>query len=63
MHIGHAMARSINCTYRETYAGRISLRFEDTNPRRVLRQYYERLPAGYRWLGIEWDEEKIISRT
>ena len=61
MHIGHAMAGTINFTYRETYEGRMWLRFEDTNPRLVLRQYYESFRQGYRWLGIEWDEEKNVS--
>jgi glutamyl-tRNA synthetase len=61
MHIGHAMAGMINYVYRETYAGKLWLRFEDTNPKKVEKRYYESFREGYRWLGIKWDVEKNVS--
>jgi glutamyl-tRNA synthetase len=61
MHIGHAMAGVINFTYKEIYKGELWLRFEDTNPRKVAKRYYESFREGYRWLGINWDEEKNVS--
>lgn len=61
MHIGHAMAFTINYLYREEYHGELWLRFEDTNPRKVARRYYDSFREGTRWLRIEWDHEKNVS--
>jgi len=61
MHIGHAMAGVINDTYKRFYKGQLWLRFEDTNPKKVRRAYYESFREGYAWLGIEWDHEKCVS--
>ena len=58
MHIGHAMSGLLNYLYAKMYDGRIWLRFEDTDPRKVRLEYYESFRRGYRWLGIEWDHEK-----
>lgn len=58
MHIGHAMSGLLNYLYARMYDGRIWLRFEDTDPRKVKPEYYESFRRGYRWLGIEWDYEK-----
>ena len=61
MHIGHAMAFTINSIYAETYDGVLWLRFEDTNPKRVARRYYESFRQGIKWLGIKPDHEKNVS--
>ncbi|MGD1055116.1 MAG: glutamate--tRNA ligase [Nitrososphaerales archaeon] len=61
MHIGHAMAFTINYIYAETYEGELWLRFEDTNPKKVARRYYESFRQGIKWLGIRWDHEKNVS--
>ncbi len=61
MHIGHAMAGTINAVYRDTYEGKLWLRFEDTNPRKVQKRYYESFRKGYTWMGIKWDYEKNVS--
>jgi glutamyl-tRNA synthetase len=61
MHIGHAMAFTINYIYREEYDGKLWLRFEDTNPRKAAKEYYESFRRGIRWLGIKWDYEKNVS--
>ncbi|MDA4123245.1 MAG: glutamate--tRNA ligase [Thaumarchaeota archaeon] len=61
MHIGHAMAGTINAVYRDTYEGKLWLRFEDTNPRKVQKRYYESFRTGYTWMGIKWDYEKNVS--
>ncbi len=58
MHVGHAMSGLLNYLYARMYDGRIWLRFEDTDPRKVKLEYYESFRRGYRWLGIEWDYEK-----
>jgi glutamyl-tRNA synthetase len=61
MTVGHAMAFTINYLYKEEYDGELWLRFEDTNPRKVLPQYYDSFRKGIAWLGIECDEEKNVS--
>jgi glutamyl-tRNA synthetase len=61
MHIGHAMAGTINFYYREQYDGELWLRFEDTNPRKVAKRYYQSFREGYAWMGIKWDKEKSVS--
>ena len=58
MHIGHGMSGLLNYLYARMYDGFIWLRFEDTDPRKVRPEYYESFRRGYRWLGIEWDDEK-----
>ncbi len=58
MHLGHALSGVINAEYARMYDGKLWLRFEDTNPRKVKLEYYESFRRGYRWLGIEWDFEK-----
>ena len=61
MTIGHAMAFTINYLYKEQYDGELWLRFEDTNPRKVLPKYYESFRQGIAWLGIGYDHEKNVS--
>lgn len=61
MHLGHAMAFTINYLYRETYEGKLWLRFEDTNPKKVHKKYYESFRRGIEWLGITCDAEKNVS--
>ena len=61
MHIGHAMAFTINYLYKEEYDGELWLRFEDTNPRKVASRYYDAFRRDIKWLGIIWDQEKNVS--
>jgi len=61
MTIGHAMAFTINYIYKEQYDGVLWLRFEDTNPRKVLPKYYGSFRRGIDWLGIKCDYEKNVS--
>jgi len=61
MTVGHAMAFTINSLYTEQYDGELWLRFEDTNPRKVLPKYYDSFRQGIAWLGIECDHEKNVS--
>jgi len=61
MHIGHAMAGVINDTYKRFYQGQLWLRFEDTNPKKVKKAFYQSFREGYEWLGIAWDHEKNVS--
>jgi len=61
MHLGHAMAFTVNFLYRQEYDGRLWLRFEDTNPKKVQKRYYESFRKGIQWLGITCDAEKNVS--
>lgn len=61
MHIGHAMSGILNYMYAKMYDGKLWLRFEDTNPKKVKLEYYENFRKGYKWFGIEWDYEKCNS--
>ena len=61
MTVGHAMAFTINYLYKEQYSGKLWLRFEDTNPRKVQPQYYDNFRKGIDWLDIRVDEEKNVS--
>jgi glutamyl-tRNA synthetase len=61
MTVGHAMAFTINYLYRVEYDGKLWLRFEDTNPRKVEPQYYDSFRRGIRWLSITCDYEKNVS--
>jgi len=61
MHMGHGMSGLLNYLYARMYEGKLWLRFEDTDPRKVSEEYYLSFKRGYRWLGIEWDYEKSNS--
>ncbi|MFX0014412.1 MAG: glutamate--tRNA ligase [Promethearchaeota archaeon] len=57
LHIGHGYAGFINYYYAKRYNGKLILRFEDTNPRKVELKYYDAIREDFRFMGIEWDEE------
>ncbi len=61
MTIGHAMAGVINDTYKRFYKGELWLRFEDTNPKKVKKVYYDSFRDGYKWMGIHWEHEKSVT--
>lgn len=61
MHLGHAISGMINFLYKQKYNGKLWLRFEDTNPRLVKKEFVKVFEDGYKWLGINWDEKKFIT--
>jgi glutamyl-tRNA synthetase len=61
LHIGHARAAVLNQDYQERYGGKLILRIEDTDPRRVYPPAYEMIKEDLKWLGIEWQEEAVQS--
>ncbi len=60
-HIGHAKAALINFLYAKKYNGKFILRFEDTNPESVKKEYYDAIIDGLKWLGIKWNKLDYIS--
>lgn len=61
LHIGHARAAILNHEYARKYGGRLILRIEDTDPRRVDPEAYRMIPEDLEWLGVDWDETVIQS--
>lgn len=61
-HIGHAKAAFLNFLYAKKYKGKFILRFEDTNPEMVKKEYYEAIMKGLKWLGIKWDGVEYSSK-
>jgi len=61
LHIGHARAAILNHEYAKKYNGKLILRMEDTDPRRVDPQAYKMIQEDLEWLGIKWDQLIIQS--
>ena len=52
LHIGHARAAILNQEYVNRYDGRLILRVEDTDPRRVESDAYQMIPEDLEWLRL-----------
>lgn len=61
LHLGHARAAVLNDEYAKKYGGKLVLRFEDTDPKRVDPEAYEMIREDLKWLGVEWHEEVLQS--
>jgi glutamyl-tRNA synthetase len=55
-HIGHAKALIINYELAKRYEGEFYLRFEDTNPTLVKKEFYDIMLENFEWLGVKWDK-------
>jgi glutamyl-tRNA synthetase len=60
-HIGHAKAAIIDQEYAKKYAGKLVLRFDDTNPAKEKLEYYKAISEGLEWLKIKPDIVKNTS--
>lgn len=56
LHIGHSRAAVPNAEYVKRYGGKLILRIEDTDPKRVFEPAYEMIPEDLKWLGVNPDE-------
>ena len=56
LHIGHTRAAVPNAEYVKRHDGKLILRIEDTDPKRVYEDAYEMIPEDLKWLGINPDE-------
>ncbi len=61
LHIGHARAAILNQEYVKRYGGKLILRLEDTDPRRIDPKAYQMIEEDLSWLGVKWDEKIIQS--
>ena len=56
LHIGHSRAAVPNAEYVKRHNGKLILRIEDTDPKRVFEPAYEMIPEDLEWLGVKADE-------
>ena len=56
LHIGHSRAAVPNAEYVKRHNGKLILRIEDTDPKRVYEPAYDMIPEDLEWLGIKADE-------
>ncbi len=56
LHIGHARTATLNDEYVKKYGGKLILRIEDTDPKRVDKDAYRMIEEDLKWLGVEVDE-------
>jgi glutamyl-tRNA synthetase len=61
LHIGHARAAILNQEYLKRYGGKLILRLEDTDPRRVDPDAYQMIEEDLNWLKVKWQEKFIQS--
>ncbi len=58
IHIGNGLSFFFSWYYARKYKGKLVLRFEDTNPSKEKKEYYDSIKEDLRWLKIDWDIEK-----
>lgn len=63
IHIGHGLSFFFNWYYARKYNGKVILRFDDTNPSKEKKEYYDSIKEDIKWLGIDWDIEKKESEN
>jgi len=56
LHIGHARTAILNDEYVKKYGGKLILRIEDTDPKRVEKDAYRMIEEDLKWLGVNIDE-------
>jgi glutamyl-tRNA synthetase len=56
LHIGTARTAVFNWLFARHHGGQFILRIEDTDLERSRPEYTENILAGFRWLGLNWDE-------
>ncbi|KZX16391.1 glutamate--tRNA ligase [Methanobrevibacter filiformis] len=61
LHIGHARAAVPNGEYVKRYDGKLILRIEDTDPKRIYPPAYDMVKEDLKWLGIVPDEVYLQS--
>ena len=61
IHIGHALVFLIQYLYAKKYNGKCILRFDDTNPEKSTKEFYDADKEDLAWLGIKWDKEMLAS--
>ncbi|NPD87867.1 MAG: glutamate--tRNA ligase [Asgard group archaeon] len=60
-HIGQMLSFCINHLIAEKYKGRRVLRFDDTNPERIKKEFYEGFREAISWMELKIDQEVLAS--
>ncbi len=61
LHIGHARAAILNYSMAKENNGKLILRIEDTDPKRVEKSAYRMIEEDLKWLGIKWNNRIVQS--
>ena len=56
VHVGNVRAALFNWMFARHNNGVFILRIDDTDLERSEQQYEDEIKAGFRWLGLDWDE-------
>ncbi|HEY6827971.1 MAG TPA: glutamate--tRNA ligase [Gemmatimonadaceae bacterium] len=59
LHVGGARTALFNWLYARHYGGQFLLRIEDTDKVRSTEESTRAIFDGFRWLGLDWDEEVV----
>jgi glutamyl-tRNA synthetase len=57
MHLGHLKAALLSFLYAKKYKGKMILRFDDTNPDKEKKEYYNAMREDLKTFGITYDKE------
>lgn len=61
LHIGHAFSFIINHMFAMKHNGKCILRFDDTNPDKVKKEYYKSIEEDLKWLGLSYEKRVLAS--
>lgn len=63
LHIGTARTALFNWLFARRHGGEFIVRIEDTDLERSKKEYETNIIEGLRWLGIDWDNDRIERQT
>ncbi|MFL5245647.1 MAG: glutamine--tRNA ligase/YqeY domain fusion protein [Gemmataceae bacterium] len=61
LHIGHAKSIWLNYGLAKQYAGKLNLRYDDTNPTKEEQEYVDSIRDDVRWLGADWEGREFYA--
>ncbi|MFQ6009645.1 MAG: glutamate--tRNA ligase [Candidatus Aenigmatarchaeota archaeon] len=61
LHIGHLKSALLNYLYAKMYKGKLILRWDDTNPKREKKEYYDAIRQDLKTFGVKYDKEAFES--
>ena len=57
LHLGHLKAAVLSYLYAKKYKGKVILRFEDTNPEKEKKEYFDAIRKDLKTFGLKFDKE------
>ena len=61
LHIGHTKAMCVDFGMAETFGGKCSLRYDDTNPVKEDTEFVDAIKEDIHWLGFDWEEREYYA--